>query len=43
MSFPGAKCFQGRGDHGAGVTEWTPAGVCQFCRGRSRSRSRNFE
>jgi len=32
-----------RADHGAGVPEWTPEGVYDFCRSRSRTRSRIFE
>jgi len=31
-----------RGDHGAGVPESTPEGVYDFCRSRSRTRSRIF-
>ena len=32
-----------RGDHGAGVPESTPVGLYDFCRSRSRIRSRIFE
>jgi len=32
-----------RGDHGAGVSEWTPEGVYDFCRSRIRTQSRIFE
>ena len=32
-----------RGDHGTGVTQWTPAGVYDFRRSRNRTRSWNFE
>jgi len=32
-----------RGDHGAGVPEWTPEGVYDFCRSRNMTRRRILE
>jgi len=36
-------CVVTRDDHGAGVPEWTPAGVCILGRSRSRSQCFRFE
>jgi len=40
---PWSSLVQCRGDHEAGVPESTPKGVYDFCRSRSRTRSRIFE
>jgi len=37
------NCVCGRDDHGAGVSEWTPAGVCILGRSRRRSQYFRFE
>jgi len=36
-------CLETRDDHGAGVSEWTPAGVCILGWSRSRSQYFRFE
>jgi len=38
-----ARTLSTRGDRGAGVPEWIPVGVNDFCRIRRRTRSQNFE